>query len=235
MMKVLKTFSKVSQILTILAAAAAIVFFFFGFASVTADGVKHILTGGEMVFKGGEVVGGETVKLARSADVAFCFLLTVLGVFCSALTFAKGKTMRFLSPFFTLASGIYMLVIALSRPVYFVDVRPLVNVDYSTLTYEFGVWAITISLLAAAVLGIVYLLLDDKIITLETKEKYTLPQKVVRFFKDYKSESKKIVWPTFKTVCRNTLIVFAICAIFGVFIWAVDFGLAELLKVLFGQ
>jgi preprotein translocase subunit SecE len=233
-MKVLKTFNKASQILTILAALAAIVFFFFGFASVTADGVKHVLTGAEMCFKGSEEVAGEMVKLARSADVFFCFFLALLGLVFSALTF-KNKGMRYASPLFTLASGIYMLVIALSKPVYFVDLRPLVNIDYSSLTYELGVWGITISLLVAAVLGVAHLLLDDKIIVSESKGKYTIPQRVVRFFKDYKSETKKIVWPTLKTVCRNTLIVFAICAIFGVFIWAVDFGLGELLTVLFKQ
>ena len=233
-MKVLKTFNKASQILAILAAVAAIVFFFFGFASVTADGVNHVLTGAEMCFKGSEEVAGETVKLARSADVFFCFILGVIGIVASVLTF-KNKGARFASPLFTIAPGIYMLVIALSRPVNFVDLRPLANVDYSTLTYEFGVWAITASFLASAVFGVAHLLLADKIIVIETKEKYTLPQKVVRFFKDYKSESKKIVWPTLKTVCRNTLIVFAMCAIFGVVIWVVDYGLAELLKVLFGR
>lgn len=233
-MKVLKTFNKASQILTILASAAAIVFFFFPFASVTAGNAQYSLTGAEMCFKGTELVAGETVKLARSADVFFCFILAALGVVFSALTF-KSKGMRYASPLFTLGSGIYMLVIALSRPVYFVDLRPLVNVDYTTLAYEFGVWGITISLLSAAVLGTTHLLLDDKIIVAESKGKYTIPQRVVRFFKDYKSETKKIVWPTFKTVVRNTLIVFAICAIFGVFIWVVDFGLAELLKVLFKQ
>lgn len=233
-MKALKIFNKSAQILAILAAVSAIVFYFFNFASVTADGVVHYLTGAEMSFKGTEVVAGETVKLARSADVLFCFVLAAFGVLFSALTF-KSKGMRYASPFVTLASGIYMLVIALSKPVYFVDVRPLVNVDYSTLTYEFGVWGITISLLAAAVFGVAHLLLDDKIMVAETKGKYTIPQRVVRFFKDYKSETKKIVWPTFKTVCRNTLIVFAICLIFGVFIWAVDFGLGNLLKVLFNQ
>ena len=235
-MKVLKTFNKASQILTILAAVAAIAFFFFDFASVTADGVKHVLTGGEMCFKGSEEVAGETLKLAVSADVWFCFFLAVIGAVFSVLTLLKrfkSNKIRFASPFFTLASGIYMLVIALSKPVYFVDLRPLVNIDYSTLTYEFGVWGITVSLLLAAVFGVTYLLIYDKIIVIESKAKYTIPQKVVRFLKDYKSEGKKIVWPTLKTVFRNTLIVFAICAIFGVFIWAVDFGLAELLKVLF--
>ena len=156
-----------------------------------------------------------------------------MGVVFSGLTF-KFKGMRYASPFVTLASGIYMLVIACSKPVYFVDVRPLVNVDYSTLTYEFGVWGVTIALLAAAVFGIAHLLLDDYIMVAESKSsKYTIPKRVIRFFKDYKSETKKIVWPTLRTVVRNTLIVFAICAIFGVFIWLLDFGLAKLLDFLF--
>lgn len=232
-MKVLKTFNKASQILTIVAAVAALVFFFFGFASVTADGVQHMLTGAEMSFKGTEEVAGEAVKMARSADVLFCFCLTAIGVIFSALTF-KAKGMRYASPFVNLAAGIYMLVIACSKPVYFVDLRPLVGVDYSTLTYEFGVWGITIALLVAAVLGVVHLLVDDYIFVSESKSaKYTIPKRVIRFFKDYKSETKKIVWPTLRMVVKNTLIVFAICAIFGVFIWALDFGLSKLLDLLF--
>lgn len=232
-MKVTKTFNKASQILTIVAAVAALVFFFFGFATVVANGQTHILTGAEMSFKGTEEVLGQTVKMARSADVLFCFILTVLGVAFSALTF-KFKGMRYASPFVTLASGIYMLVIACSKPVYFVDLRPLVAVDYSTLSYQFGVWAVTASLLAAAVFGIAHLLLSDYIMVAESKSaKYTIPQRVIRFFKDYKSETKKIVWPTLRMVVRNTLIVFAICAIFGAFIWLLDFGLAELLDFLF--
>ena len=229
-MKALKLTNKVCQILAIVAAVAAVVFFFFDFATITSAGKDIAVKGVQMIFKGSISEAG-SVKLAVSADVWFCFWLSVLGVVFSALTF-KVKGMRYASPFVTLAAGIYMLVIACSKPVYFVDARPLP--DVTAYSYKFGVWAIMISLFVAVAFGVAHLLVDDYIIVSESKgTNYTIPQRLVRFFKDYKSEVKKIVWPNFKTVARNTGIVFAICAIIGVFIWAVDFGLAKLLDLLF--
>ena len=44
------------------------------------------------------------------------------------------------------------------------------------------------------------------------------PNKVVNYFKDVKSELKKVVWPSFKQVKNNTLIVIACILIIGIFI-----------------
>ena len=46
--------------------------------------------------------------------------------------------------------------------------------------------------------------------------------KVKKFFKDYKSEFKKIVWPSKKQVINNTLIVIAAILVIGAFIWGLD-------------
>ena len=93
---------------------------------------------------------------------------------------------------------------------------------------------ITIALLFAAVVGVAHLLLDDYIVVNSSKSaKYTIPKRLVRFVKDYKSEVKKIVWPNRKTVFKNTVIVLSICLILGAFIWLVDFGLAQLLDLIF--
>ena len=54
------------------------------------------------------------------------------------------------------------------------------------------------------------------------------------WLKEYKSELGKITWPTFPTVVRNTIIVLILCAVVGVFIWAEDFGLGQLIKLIFG-
>ena len=45
---------------------------------------------------------------------------------------------------------------------------------------------------------------------------------VAKFFKDLKGENKKIVWPSFPTVLRNTGVVLAMCAVTGVLIVGVD-------------
>ena len=232
----MKLMSKTTQILTILASVAALVLFFFTFATVVSlNGQTLSLTGAQMAWKGDVTIAtGETVELARSTDVWFCFILTLLATVCSALTL-KFKGMRYASPAFSLASGIYMLVIALSNPVNFVDIHTIDHVyTWGSIAYGFAVWGVTIALLAAAVLGIAYLLISDKIEVSEDKsKKYTIPQRVVRFFKDYKSEVKKIVWPSAKSVFKNTFIVLVMCLIVGIFIWLVDFGLSKLLELIF--
>ena len=52
---------------------------------------------------------------------------------------------------------------------------------------------------------------------------------IVRYFKDLKGECKKITWPTFPNVVKNTLIVIAVCLIVGVGIWVVDWLLSLLI------
>ena len=46
--------------------------------------------------------------------------------------------------------------------------------------------------------------------------------KILNYFKEVKSELKKVVWPSFKQVKNNTLIVIACVLIIGAFIWAAD-------------
>lgn len=52
--------------------------------------------------------------------------------------------------------------------------------------------------------------------------------KVGKFFKEYRSELKKISWPTFSEVVKNTLITLAVVLIVGVIVWLVDWGVSSL-------
>ena len=45
---------------------------------------------------------------------------------------------------------------------------------------------------------------------------------ICRYFRELKSELKKVVWPTPKQVLKNALIVVACVLIVGVFIWVFD-------------
>ena len=58
--------------------------------------------------------------------------------------------------------------------------------------------------------------------------------KVRKYFRELRSELKKVVWPTPKQVVKNTLIVGACVLFIGVFIWLFDFvarfGVDELIK-----
>ncbi len=46
---------------------------------------------------------------------------------------------------------------------------------------------------------------------------------IARYFRELKSELKKVVWSTPKQVAKNTLIVIACVIVVGLFIWVFDF------------
>jgi len=46
---------------------------------------------------------------------------------------------------------------------------------------------------------------------------------IARYFRELRSELKKVVWPTPQQVLKNTLIVVACVLVVGVFIWLFDF------------
>lgn len=47
-------------------------------------------------------------------------------------------------------------------------------------------------------------------------------KKIVNYFKEVKAEMKKVVWPSFAKVRKNTTIVIIYVLIIGVVIWALD-------------
>ena len=54
-------------------------------------------------------------------------------------------------------------------------------------------------------------------------------KKVVRFFKEIKTELKKVVWPTRNQLINYTITVLFTCLVVGAIIWIVDFGLAKII------
>ena len=46
---------------------------------------------------------------------------------------------------------------------------------------------------------------------------------ICKYFRELRSELKKVTWPTPKQVLKNTLIVAACVLVVGVFIWLFDF------------
>lgn len=45
---------------------------------------------------------------------------------------------------------------------------------------------------------------------------------ISRYFRELRSELKKVVWPTPKQVAKNTLVVVVCVLVVGVFIWLFD-------------
>ena len=66
------------------------------------------------------------------------------------------------------------------------------------------------------------------------KKKDGFLKKASRFFKDLRSEVKKVVWPTRKQVFKNTVVVFAVMGAVGVVIWVLDALLTLLRGLLLG-
>ena len=47
--------------------------------------------------------------------------------------------------------------------------------------------------------------------------------RICRYFRELRSELKKVVWSTPQQVLKNTLIVLACVVVVGIFIWVFDF------------
>lgn len=66
------------------------------------------------------------------------------------------------------------------------------------------------------------------------KSKKKKPNRVVKWFKDLKSEFKKVTWPTKKKIINNTSVVLATILIATVFVGGFDFGLRQLFSLILG-
>lgn len=66
----------------------------------------------------------------------------------------------------------------------------------------------------------------------KNKSQKKQPNKVAKYFKDLKSEFKKVVWPTKEQTLNNTAVVLATLVIFGIFVTLCDLGLGALLKLI---
>ena len=200
----MKTVNRICQVLAVVFGLTGLVMFFMNFATIVSSGNTVNAIGAELVFGGKLEVGGEPYMLAKSADILFCFILTVFATLMSAFSF-KSKKLRYAAPAVGLGAAIYMLVVALSNATKFVDKRPLPAV--TSIEYAPFVLIAAIALFAFAAAAIAYLLIDDYLEVSAVDGKLTIAKRVVRFFRDYKSEVKKIVWCPWNQVRKNTLVV----------------------------
>lgn len=228
----MKAVNKILRILVIVFGAACVALFFMNFVTIDMGDLKATLVGSELSFGWNiEASDGEKYNMAISADILLCFILTALS-FIMSIFAGKSKKLRYAISGFGIGTAVYLFVIWLSGPFKFVDPRPFKYADIEGMVYSPFVMILAIAMAVFAVLAVAYLLIDDYLeVKASNGEKLTIPKRVVRFFRDYKSEVKKIVWPGFKDVIKNTLIVLVMCLLVGALIWLVDFGLGELLKL----
>ncbi len=57
----------------------------------------------------------------------------------------------------------------------------------------------------------------------------------LKYFKDARSEFKKVVWPSRKQVFNNTVVVLVAIVVSGIAIWGVDSIFGLLIKLMLGQ
>lgn len=55
-----------------------------------------------------------------------------------------------------------------------------------------------------------------------------------KFFKELRSELKKVVWPTRQQIVNNTGVVLVVMTVVGLFLFAVDTGLSYGIRALIG-
>ena len=60
------------------------------------------------------------------------------------------------------------------------------------------------------------------------------PNKVVKYFKDLRSEFKKVVWPSKNTVITNTGVVIGSMIVTGIGVFAMDYVFALMFEKLMG-
>ena len=56
----------------------------------------------------------------------------------------------------------------------------------------------------------------------EKKSKPSIPARIGKWFKEMKSELKKVQWPTARQTANNTVIVIVCCVVVGLFIGVFD-------------
>lgn len=66
----------------------------------------------------------------------------------------------------------------------------------------------------------------------KTDEKLPFFKRIGKWFREFRSEVKKVVWPTPKQTANNTVIVIVCVIIVGIFIWIFDWLAGAIISAL---
>ncbi len=233
----MKAVSLASRVLAAVLGVLTFALLFFGIVHVVSSQGTFELSATQLAF-GSKLTkdsAGSTldlvVDLCKSAWYFFTFFIALLGAIC-AVASLKSEKSAVGALVFGIINVIMMLLFICNTPGTYVDHRPLSGIK--EIWYNNTFIALLCVSIAFVVFMIASILLADYIKVKESNgaKKFLL----VRFkawLLEYKSEIKRITWPNFNTVVKNTLIVLIMCAVVGAFIWIEDFGLAKLLELVF--
>ena len=228
----MKVAKLISRIFAIGCSVAALAMFFFPIAKIAevGTGTFYDLFGYQLAF-GMKTTSwaGTTADLQVSSYYTFAFLTVAFSAVMACLSFKKNSYMiaSFVS---SIISTILAIMFISATPGTYVDWRPIVSTaagrEYLPCFYLLFAFV-----LGTLVLTAVAVLVADLVEVKESNgKKKTIFARIVTFIREYKSEITKITCPGVGTVAKNTLVVFVVCAIIGVFIFLLDFGLGWLLE-----
>ena len=228
----MKVLNKILQIATVVFGLGVLVMFFLPFVEFATSSISESYTAAQFAFGAKVKYLDVTKDLALSAGV-LCSL--VVSVLASALSivglFKNSKGLRYAVSGISLFAAIFTLIAYLGEMAEFVKYGNLgVSADVEP-KYTIFATIMVIAMFVFSAFSIGHLLVDDYIEAKATGKK-TIFQRVVLFFRDYKSEINKIVWPSFQDVVKNTGIVLIMCAVVGALIWVVDGGLGKLIEMI---
>ena len=227
----MKVAKMISRILAIGCGIAALVMFFCPIFKIVGTEGTFEISGFQLAFGMNTTSwSGNTVNLDVSAYYTFALLTVAFSAIMACFSFKKEKSMA--SAFWSsLISAVLVLLFRFNTPASYVDYRPITGSTAATREYLIFFDLLFALVLASVVLFAVAILIADYVAVLESNgEKKTIFKRIITFFREYKSEIKKIRWPDFKTVIKNTVIVLIVCAVVGAFIWLLDLGLGNLIQ-----
>ena len=239
----MKALSNICKVLTAASAAATALFFFFDFFVIKGF---YSLTGINMIVNSTKTVEttNQVVTTYKSSWYIVALILALVTAAFAVMSIIKTKQggLKFKGMKYATAGAgtllaINMLVIFCSSYTSYLDVRtsPETNITLSMVTRQPAAVLAFVVAMVAFVLSVVTMFVADYAEVLDSHgAKLPIPARVKNFFKDYKSEIKKIVWPSRNNVIKNVIIVLIMCVVIGAFIWILDFGLAKLLSLILG-
>lgn len=233
----MKIINYICRIFALILSLGAVVLFFFPFVTMQVGSEAIDATGAQLAFGTTVTTANASYNLAHSVYMLLSIILAALSAITAGVSLGVKKSVgaRVVSFLSALIGGIIMLVAALSSVAKFTDYRPvpLDAAAVKALSYSPLVLIIAVMLFACAVIGIIGWLVNDYLEVLASKgQKLTVWQRVKKFLREMVAEIKKIVWPNYKSVIRNSVIVLILCLLLGAFIWIADFILGYLVDLI---
>ena len=219
------------RVLAAVLAVATVAAFFFPFVEATLSGAKATLNGLECAF-GADLTKdfGENMTTYKGGYFVGSLILAVLTAAAMvAGLFSKKKGWSGLAIITGIINCIMLISFIANQPSAYVDMGHVVG---ATLAYT-QVFTLAVAAgIASVVVCIAGVLAKDAADCKETGN-LTIPKRVLKFLREYKSELKKVVWPGPRSVVKNTLVVLGFCGAALLLVWLADMGLGKLFELCF--